>query len=220
MSKGIEVCLNEYIVKRGDMMRVYNPDEQDYFYVRVLEAENLDDRQNVKFIVMKTGGGYVASMTFEYIIHKDVEEKDKIRAIVWPEETSELELPEYIQSSLEEIVLHKIIEFLHPLSLRNKGTYEKVVREYLASESIIPPDLKEKDVKALIGRAIALMPHRFVRKGGWLKLAHVAGATKTTPNNPVTVAKTVSKSKLTSAVSDFVVAIVESGILGPVEWTK
>lgn len=218
MSKGVDVCLNEYLLQRNDYLRMLNPETMEYGWLSVHEV--LDDNaefQRVRFIVKKTAGGWVAGMSFEYTIPKNAPESEKIRATVWPPETTSLEEPDFLKYSLEEYVLHKMVEYLTPLALRNKGIQEKTFRAWLRLERVLPPDLPDKDVIAIIGRAIALAPNRFKRKSGWLRLTHVLGDENiATPSNLVSTGRVVDKKRLLNGI----IEVIESGIFGPIEWRK
>ena len=219
MSVGQDICVNEYILQQGDYLRIFKPDTGNYFTVQVQKIlENSDEKQRVQFLTLKTEAGYSAGMVLDTTFNKNAPEHEKVRATVWPKDTKELEVPDFLQSSLEERVLHKIMEFLQPFTLRNKGVYEKVVRAHLINENVLPASTTDKDMREIIGRALNLVPGRFMRKSGWIKLEHrlVANKDAVTPVSSITTAKVVDKRMLTEGI----IKIIESGILGPIEWKK
>lgn len=213
-----DVCLNGYKLQEKDYLRILNPELNDYFFVKVLRViAETDESQKVEFLVMKTSGGYKAASVFEYEIKKFVPEKEMIRATIWPfhNEGDELAMPDYMQSSIEEHVLDRTVEFLTPHALHDKAVRESVVIEFLKREHVIPSNITLETAKKLIGRAVALVPNRFTRGNGWIKLKHTRKSENVvTPQSIISTSKPVDKKLMLEGF----VKLVESGLFGAIEW--
>lgn len=216
MSKLKYIDISAFRPEVGDILVVHNKEDiNDSMWAKVREVLSESDDEGLYLVeIQRTTKSFIAGTKLNYPLKRNT--GPLIGAVIPAEEKNETGFG--VDVSLEEIVLFHILTLARPFAQQGKSVRLRDAVAYLRAHDVISEQLTDDRAKALIKRAVALRPEKIYVSGGWITQRHIVGNTQVTPKNMATTERVVDKQRLVRTVSEFVIGLCESGVLGPIAW--
>lgn len=207
------VDISSFRLEVGDILMLKDADHLSKSLVAKVTKvlEDAEDYSRYTLLVMRTTDKFMAGTSFDYRLDRTT---GPIIGGVIP--ANKPQFSDDIDVSVEELALFSILTYMKPFAQQGKPVKVNDLVEYLRLNNVISYEMPQEAAKKLVRRAIALRPEKLHFNYGWVKLEHIA--TTATPLNMATTERIVDKELLIKTVSNFVVGLVESGLLGNIAW--